>query len=63
MMDRDERLKQLAEMAPSERDLQKFMAFVREINLTLEEKQEHLNLLPGPGSFSMRDNVVVSDVV
>jgi heat shock protein HspQ len=42
MMDRDERLKQLAEMAPSERDLQKFMAFVREINLTLEEKQEHL---------------------
>jgi hypothetical protein len=42
MTDQSERFKQLAEMASSEQDLQKFMAFSREINLILEEKEEHL---------------------
>jgi hypothetical protein len=42
MTDQGERLKQLAEMASSEQDLQKFMAFAREIDLILEEKEERL---------------------
>jgi hypothetical protein len=52
MTDQDERLKQLAEVAAIERDLQKFMAVVREINLILEEKQEHLARLRIPSKPS-----------
>src|ERR1035441_3371243 len=50
MTDQDERLKQLAEMASNEQELQKFMAFAREINLILEEKQEHLARLRVPAT-------------
>jgi len=49
---RDERLKQLAEMASNEQDLQKFIALVREINLILEEKQERLGRLRIPSKPS-----------
>ena len=52
MTDQDERLKQLAEMASSEQDLQKFRALVREIDLILEEKQEHLARLRIPSKPS-----------
>jgi hypothetical protein len=52
MTDQDERLKQLAEVAAIERNLQKFMAVVREINLILEEKQEHLARLRIPSKPS-----------
>jgi hypothetical protein len=52
MTDKSERLKQLAEMAADEQDLQKFMAVVREINLILEEKQEHLARLRIPSKPS-----------
>jgi hypothetical protein len=48
MTDQDERLKQLTEMVSSEQDLQKFMAFAREINLILEEKEERLARLKIP---------------
>jgi hypothetical protein len=48
MTDRDERLKQLAEMASNEQGLEKFNALVREINLILEEKQEGLGKLWDP---------------
>jgi hypothetical protein len=52
MTDQDERLKQLAEMASNEQDLQKFKAVAREINLILEEKQEHLARLRIPSKPS-----------
>ena len=52
MTDKDERLKQLAEMASDEQDLQKFRALVREINLILEEKQERLGKLRIPSKPS-----------
>src|ERR1700733_9187351 len=52
MTDQDERLKQLVEMVSNETDLQKFMAFVREIDLILEEKQERLAKLRIPSKPS-----------
>jgi hypothetical protein len=52
MTDKDERLKQLVEMASDEQDLQKFRALVREINLILEEKQERLGKLRIPSKPS-----------
>lgn len=52
MTDQDERLKQLAEMASSEHDLQKFMTLAREINLILEEKEERLARLQIPSKPS-----------
>ena len=52
MADKDERLKQLVEMASDEQDLQKFRALVREINLILEEKQERLGKLRIPSKPS-----------
>jgi len=52
MTDQDERLKQLVEMVSNETDLQRFMAFVREIDLILEEKQELLARLRIPSKPS-----------
>jgi hypothetical protein len=52
MADKDERLKQLVEMASDEQDLQKFRSLVREINLILEEKQERLGKLRIPSKPS-----------
>jgi hypothetical protein len=52
MTERDERLKQLADMASNEQDLQKFRALVREINLILEEKEECLGRLRIPSKPS-----------
>ena len=52
MTDKDERLKQLAEKASDEQDLQKFRALVREIDLILEEKQERLSRLRIPSKPS-----------
>jgi hypothetical protein len=48
MTETDERLKQLADMASNEQDLQKFRALAREINLILEEKEECLGRLRIP---------------
>jgi hypothetical protein len=52
MTEKEERLKQLAEMASNEQDLHKFIALAREINLILEEKQEHLGKLRIPSKPS-----------
>ena len=52
MTEKEERLKQLAEMASNEQDLHKFIPLAREINLILEEKQEHLGKLRIPSKPS-----------
>jgi|HubBroStandDraft_6_1064221.scaffolds.fasta_scaffold878413_2 hypothetical protein len=52
MTEKEERLKQLAEMASNEQDLQKFIPLAREINLILEEEQEHLGKLRIPSKPS-----------
>lgn len=52
MTDKDESLKQLAELAANEHDLPQLDAIVREINLILEEKQERLAKLRIPSKPS-----------
>jgi hypothetical protein len=52
MTDKDERLKQLAELASNEQNLQNFKAIVREITLILEEKQERLGKMRIPSKPS-----------
>jgi hypothetical protein len=52
MTDKDERLKQLAELASNEQNLQSFKAIVREITLILEEKQERLGKMRIPSKPS-----------
>ena len=52
MTEKEERLKQLAEIASNEQDLHKFIPLAREINLILEEKQERLGKLRIPSKPS-----------
>jgi hypothetical protein len=51
-MEKNDRLKHLAVLASDEQDLQAFTALAREINLILDEKQEHLGKLRIPSKPS-----------